>query len=269
MPKKNINSNKSKSQIKEIKVDILLKIRSKYILRNIFDKLPENKLLDIIRYNKKKQKDLNKNLNDYKNYSKIEIEIIPGNEYGYKFINDCDLFTHIYFNEEEKEIQGHGRNEIKSGKVSKIRILIDKEKKSLNKLFKDCFGIKKINFIRFNRTDIKDTNKMFDNCRYMEELNISKLITNNVTNMSWMFCECDQLKKLNVSNFNTSKVISMTFMFCGCRSLKELNVSNFNTKKVNYMNHMFQGCSSLNELNLSNFKTDHVTDMKNMLLVYL
>ena len=61
MSKKNNDNSKNDSQIK---VDILFKIRSKYILRHIFDKLPENKLLDIIRYNKKKQNDLNKNLND-------------------------------------------------------------------------------------------------------------------------------------------------------------------------------------------------------------
>ena len=54
------------------------KIKSKYILRKIFDNLKENKLLEIIRYNKAMKKNLNKVIKDYiKEYSIIEIEIIP------------------------------------------------------------------------------------------------------------------------------------------------------------------------------------------------
>ena len=64
------------------------KIKSKYILRKIFDNLKENKLLEIIRYNKAMKKNLNKVIKDYiKEYSIIEIEIIPlKNKYG-NFIN--------------------------------------------------------------------------------------------------------------------------------------------------------------------------------------
>ena len=70
------------------KTNLLIKVKSKYILKEIFDNLKENKKLDIIRYNKKVRKNLNKNIKDYiKEYSKIEIEIIPiENEIG-KFIN--------------------------------------------------------------------------------------------------------------------------------------------------------------------------------------
>ena len=47
-------------------------------MKQIFDNLKENKKLNIIRYNKKISKSLNKNIKDYiKKYSKIEIEIIP------------------------------------------------------------------------------------------------------------------------------------------------------------------------------------------------
>ena len=45
--------------------NFLKQIRSKYILKQIFDNLKENKLLEIIRYNKNIQKKLNKKLNDY------------------------------------------------------------------------------------------------------------------------------------------------------------------------------------------------------------
>ena len=61
----------------EKKNNFLIKIRSKYILKKIFDNLKENKLLDIIHYNKKYQKLMNKKLKDYKNeFLKIELEII-------------------------------------------------------------------------------------------------------------------------------------------------------------------------------------------------
>ena len=50
----------------------LIKIRSKYILKQIFDNLKENKLLEIIRYNKYIQNKLNKSVKDFdKEYSKI------------------------------------------------------------------------------------------------------------------------------------------------------------------------------------------------------
>ena len=53
----------------------------RYILKNIFNYLDKNKLLEIIKYNKKIQTRLNININNYKEhseiYSLIEIEIIP------------------------------------------------------------------------------------------------------------------------------------------------------------------------------------------------
>ena len=56
----------------------LAKIRSKYIIIKIFDNLEQNKLLNIINYNKKYQKLMNKKLIDYKReYSIIIIEIMP------------------------------------------------------------------------------------------------------------------------------------------------------------------------------------------------
>ena len=53
-------------------------IKSKYILKRIFDYLNEKKQLKIILYNKNLIYKLDKRLTAYKNeYLKIEIEIIP------------------------------------------------------------------------------------------------------------------------------------------------------------------------------------------------
>ena len=52
-------------------------IKSKYILKHIFGNLDKKIQLEIIRYNKNIRDKLNINLNDYIEYPKIEIEIIP------------------------------------------------------------------------------------------------------------------------------------------------------------------------------------------------
>jgi len=53
--------------VKANKSGVLKKISSNYIMTEIFDYLPQNKLLNIIHYNKQYQKLMNIKLNDYKN----------------------------------------------------------------------------------------------------------------------------------------------------------------------------------------------------------
>ena len=92
--------------------DKLENIKSYYILKKIFLNLKKNKFLEIIKYNKKLQKRLKVNINDYIEYSQlyspIEIElIIEDNEYG-KFINlpyKEKEYYHIYFNNSKEEIK--------------------------------------------------------------------------------------------------------------------------------------------------------------------
>ena len=72
------------------KGNALKKVRSKYILKQIFDNVKQIKLLQIIRYNNHLKKKLSiTNKNYFLEYSKIEIEIIPMIIlYGtYNFIN--------------------------------------------------------------------------------------------------------------------------------------------------------------------------------------
>ena len=61
------------------KENTLKNIKSNYILYNIFSILNENISLEIIKYNNYFQKRLNKDINDYKRYTQIELEIIPIN----------------------------------------------------------------------------------------------------------------------------------------------------------------------------------------------
>ena len=272
-------------------VEINNDIKNNYVLKKIFDNLIISKCLNIIWYNKKIQKRLNKNKDNFKNeYSKIEIELIPNQYSLITFINTYNNISHfhIYINDNNEEIK---RNYITSyDKAKKIRIIIDCEIKSFNKLFKECENIKRIYFRSFNRRDIDDMSYMFYKCTSLEELDISKMKTDDVKNMEYMFYECSSLKKLiisnfktdnvksmsnmfkrcfllenlDLSNFNTKNVIDMREMFDSCRSLQKINVSNFDTENVIHMNHMFNECSSLKELDLSNFHTDNAIDMNYM-----
>jgi len=242
----------------------LFKIKSKYIWIQIFENLKQNKLLDIIRYNKKLKRKLNKKKVDYiKEYSKIVIEIIPMENSSGDFINIADKYKpyfHIYFNDDyNKEIKKTYFQ--KSDKVSKIRIIIDYKVKSLFKLFNFAHNIRIINFIKFNINNITNMSHMFYNCFSLERINFFNINTGKVTNMNNMFSGCSSLKELNLSNFNTENVKDMRFMFWGCRSLKMLDISNFNTNNLTYFRGMFTGCSSLKELDISNFITNNIKDI--------
>ena len=85
--KNDSNKNKLKNEIPNNTPNYLENIKSKYILKKIFDCIYESKLLNIIRKNKALQKKLDISLNDYKDNSEIELKIEPiQNIYG-KFIN--------------------------------------------------------------------------------------------------------------------------------------------------------------------------------------
>ena len=76
-------------------------LKSNFILKRIISLMKINKSLNIMRYNKKLQKRLNISINDYKECSKIEIELKPSDEIFGKFINIPDKekeYYHIYFN---------------------------------------------------------------------------------------------------------------------------------------------------------------------------
>ena len=226
--------------------NFLKRIRSKYIIKQIFDNLKENKLLEIIRYNKNIQNKLNKKLNDFiKEYSKIVIEIIPKENTYDKFIcipKRYESYYHIYFNDNKEEIKRQKLN--KDENIFKIKVILDYKIKSLSHLFDECKCIKKITFIKFNRKDIVNMSFMFCGCSSLEILDISNFITHKVTNMSYMFYYCRLLNEIKISNFKTNNVTNMSGMFAGCSSLKELNLSNFNTNNVIIMRGMFSGCSN-------------------------
>ena len=260
---KKLKKKKSKNQ--------LHKIRSKYILKIIFDHLPKKNYLGVIIYNKKIQKRLNVEFNDYKIYSEtspieIEIGINPFKNKYEKFINienqQDKEFYHIYFNNNKEEIKRY--NLYEEDKAKTIKIIIDYQVNSLYKLFFGCKCIKFINFIKFSRNNIINMSKMFSRCSSLNEINFMKCNTSNVKDMSDMFSECSSLLLIDISKFNTNNVNNMGDMFYGCRTLEKLNLSNFNTDKVTRMSYMFYDCCSLKELNISHFNFKNVINMNFM-----
>ena len=145
MESKKLPKDKSKMKQSETSNDKLKKIKSNYFLEKLYDNILKKKTLEIVKYNKKIQNRLSINIKDYKEYSEtftsIEMEIIPRkNIYG-RFINiineNDELYYHIYFNDNINEIKN--KYEIKEeDKVNKIKIIIDYQIISFEKLFYWC-----------------------------------------------------------------------------------------------------------------------------------
>ena len=172
------------------KNNILLLIKSKIILKKIFDRLNFIKLLDIIKYNKKIQNKFNINSDDYEKNSKIVIEIIPSSFVSGKFINILNKrYFHFYLDENKKENENNTINE--KDKIKKIKIIIDNHDNiSLSKLFLGCQIIEEINFVKYYNKYVNDMSYLFCDCLSLRKINISNLMTDNVINMSYMFSGC-------------------------------------------------------------------------------
>ena len=255
-------------------------IKSKYILKIIFNHLRKVKLFPIIKYNKKLQSELKFNFHDYREYihtlSPIEIELkLVDNEYG-KFINipeeDKDYY-HIYFNNSSKETKRNYTNE--KDQVKAIKIIIDHQVTSLRYLFDRCYCVQSIVFNEFTRNNITDMNGMFKWCKSLKILDLSNFNPENVTDMREMFFCCSSLTELNLSKFNSKIVIkdtNMREMFFECLSLEKIIFSDFysdyysddnidsdnnKNKKFNYdIKNIFDGCKKLKKIEISDFNSD-------------
>ena len=154
----------SKEKIK----DQLKFIKSKIILKKIFNNLAKKNLLNMIKYNKIIKERIDININDYKeyseNYSSIELEIKVNNKFG-RFINirsEDESYFHIYFNDNKDEIKRYYA--IDDEQIKNIKIIIDYQIKSLNFLFYRCDNIESIYFKKFYRNNINKMKCLFGLC---------------------------------------------------------------------------------------------------------
>ena len=230
-------------------------IKSKYIVKQIFDNLPRNILLKIILRNKKLQQRVDVNIKDYIEYSYVIIDIEPAqNVYG-RFINiineEDKKYFKIYFDGKNEEIN---RTILyKNERVQNIRILIKSNMKNFTRLFEKCKCVESIKIQYLKQRNYYEMNKMFNDNISLKKINFDNDCEINIKYMVYMFANCPKLETINIDKFNTEKVVNMSYAFLGCKSLKELNCSNFNTKNVTNFHGMFQDCTSLTKIDLSNF----------------
>ena len=160
-------------QLSQIKCKVDFKnLKSDYFLIKLFDIMKKNKLLKIMKYNKKLQNRFNLSINDYKEYSQlyssIEIELkFDDNEHDkyYKIINIPEKekeYFHIYFENSNEEIKRNYLKEEEKG--NKIIIIIDYQVRSFKDLFKDCYFIYSIFFKKFHRNNINDMSDIVNSC---------------------------------------------------------------------------------------------------------
>ena len=145
--KKNKTNNKTKCKL------LLKEIKSKYIIKKIFENLKTKKFLQIIKNNKAISKRIDISLNDslkkfwIDNQIEIELNIIENPKYDEdekNFINyekEEELYIHIYLNNDKKETKRNYIN--KNEALSTVKIILDLKFKKFKKLFSNCKIIKK------------------------------------------------------------------------------------------------------------------------------
>ena len=221
-------------------------IKSKFILKKIYDNIIPKIMFKLIRYNKKLQIKSGMSLEDYKDYYEIiEIELKPSDVKFGKFLNiknkEEESFYHIYLDNNLNEQKD--RNYLVE-KVPKIIIKIEGKIKSFNELFLNCNGIESIYFKKFIRKNINDMSHMFSQCSSLKKADLTHIKTDNVTTMSCMFFGCSSLKEIIFPKLKIENLIDTSYMFYGCSSLKNLDVSIFNLDKIRNKKYMFFGCSN-------------------------
>ena len=244
------------------------KIRSKYIRIFVFKFLSRKNMLDIVKYNKSIKKELNFDLNSYKFFNAIEIEITTVENNYDGIVNSRDLssndinLVHFVKNKKEKDI--FFDNDKLSDNENKITIYIEKTFSDLSYFFKDCYNIKKIIFKKFRIKNFNDMSYMFFNCKNLESIIFLEFDTSNVRSFFSMFGLCKSLKVLDLSKFNTNNALDMGYMFYKCINLFSINLKTFNTENVLRMQGMFSLCTSIKTIDLFGFDTSKVIDMKGM-----
>ena len=182
-------------------------VKSKYILKKIYDNVPNTKFLNIIRYNKTIQNRLDINISIYKTeYSKIIFEIsvtTPSKKEireeiihrpRFDDFGDDDDFRvndiEDYFGPKYR-VRGY-----ESQKSDFIKIE-NKYKPYFHFYFDNDEREKKVNYVTSEDNiskikiivdyEVKALNKLFYTCSCVYEINFTKFSRNNIKDMSYMF----------------------------------------------------------------------------------
>ena len=204
-------------------------------MKKIFKFIGKKSAYNIIRYNKEIQNKCEINKDSYNTvFNKIVVEIVPcysedkNNIFIDYNINNHIEITYIDSNNVKHDLK---RNFImKDDHIKIIKIKINTNYISINKIFRKCEGIKEITFKKFYRNDITDLSSMFQGNICLKKINFSKFKTDRCNNMSYMFSDCVNLKYLDLRIFNTINVNNMKGMFCNCSKLTIIKHNLINQK---------------------------------------
>ena len=205
-----------------LKVLNLNHVQSKYILKKLYDNVPNIKFLNIIRYNKTIQNRLDIDINIYKNeYSKIIFEItviIPPKKeireeifyrprFHYFEDDDDDYDDELRINDIDDYL--FNPSESSESPEPKYRVIGYESQKSdfikIENKYKPYFHFyfdndereKKVNFVTSEDNiskikvivdyEVKALNKLFYTCSSVYKINFTKFSRNNIKDMSYMF----------------------------------------------------------------------------------
>ena len=249
-------------------------IKSSFVLKIIFGFLNEFKKLNIIKYNKKLQKRLNVNKNDYSTIITIKLFENRKNEFCFEFFDKsdfCDEEIYLYNKNNDKEVKN--RSIKPNNNIKYIEIIFRRRHNSLAKLFSGYKYIRSVDI----KNSVGNLNSMFSYCKSLEEVNFINFNFEKVYDMTYLFSCCGSLKKVSFNkdcgknvNIKTSLVINSDvkfrvnkfelsyinadYMFDECTQLNEVWLDNtYDTYNNISMNYMFNEYTSLKKVILENF----------------
>ena len=247
---------------KEVKINLF-----QLIVDQIFGLKNEDPIikewLDYI-INKQKNPDMGKNLDPNK-YPNLNIyKDLTEDYYPY----NLNLYT---YKKEEKTI------DVRESRYNK-EILKRKNLNCENKFdFIDLFFLSKkftgscnkINFEKFDTSNVNNMAYMFYGCKYLYELDLKNWNLENVRNFEGMFAECRSLRNLTLGKNNDLIKIenNKNKIENNINEIKE-DKNKINKKPTILRNYMFYNCKNLRDLDISDevAKIDDPKESRNMFL---
>ena len=231
---------------------LLNMIKSSYIIKKILRHMEPKKIIKIIKYNKEIHRKLNIDFTIYiQQCLQTHIIIYPKQNTIGNFINiPAQHHSNYEVTFDNKKVEPKRNYIDKDDDIKSIEISLSFKIESFINLFKDCTCIKKVVFIKFNRTDIESFKGMFFNCSELESIDFIQFNTKSCIDISSMFYNCANLKYLKVDKFDIKNVRYMNSLFEGCTKLQSIDLSYLNAANVIDINRMFYKCNNLNYIKL-------------------
>ena len=216
----------------------------------------------IIRYNYKKNKNLDKKLFFI---NKIFIGLIITILFPIFSCNELKLRN--LYSESKITMKVHKKGNIyilnKNYEYKPSKVFINDIEKEVSNNNNYYLPKSKNNVTLIWNYPIKSCSSMFQGLNYLISIDLNSFDASEVTSMNSMFSNCGQLIIVEAKDIDTTNVKDMSNMFSQCTSLLSLDLTGFDTSSLTNIKNMFYICSSLISLNLDKFMTLNVEDDNN------